>query len=247
MSKTLTLIPSRLSASRLPGKPLLEINGIPIILHVVNKAISTKIGRVIVATEDIEIFNVIKKSGNEVVMTGSHHKTGTDRIYEVLEKMKIDETEYIINLQGDEPLINPDDIINLNNLVLKNNYEFSTMAIKFKRKEDIQNENVVKVVTEKKLEKNILVKANNFVRKIDPKNQNNFYHHIGIYQFNISTLEKFVKLPQSENEKKKKLEQMRALDNNININVALAKSHYKGVDTKEDFLAMKKIMEYNKS
>ena len=124
MSKTLILIPSRLSASRLPGKPLLEINGIPMILHVVNKALSTKIGRTIVATEDPEIFDVIKKSGNEVVMTGSHHKTGTDRIYEALTKLETQETEYIINLQGDEPLINSDDVINLNNLIIKNNCEF---------------------------------------------------------------------------------------------------------------------------
>lgn len=246
MSKTLILIPSRLSATRLPGKPLLEINGIPMILHVVNKALSTKIGRVIVATEDKEIFDVVKESGNEVLMTGSHHKTGTDRIYEALTKLKLNETEYIINLQGDEPLVNPEDIINLNHLVVKSNCELGTMASKLKKKEDIENQNIVKVTTEKELTKNNLIKANNFVRKIDITNQINFYHHIGIYQFKVSTLKQFVMLPQSINEKKNNLEQLRALDNEINIDVVLAGSNFKGVDTEEDYLDMKKIMEYNK-
>jgi len=246
MSKTLIIIPSRLSASRLPGKPLLKINGIPLILHVVNKAVSTEIGRVVVATEDSEIFDVIKKSGNEAVMTGPYHKTGTDRIYEAYKKLKLDKTKYIINLQGDEPLIDPNDIINLNNLIIKNNLDLGTMAIKFKKKIFIENENVVKVITNEGLKKNKISIANNFLRHVYSKNTKNLYQHMGIYQFKVSTLEKFVKLPQSVNEKKNKLEQLRALDNNININVALAETNSMGVDTKEDFLAIKKIMEYNK-
>ena len=120
------------------------------------------------------------------------------------------------------------------------------MASKLKKKEDIENQNIVKVTTEKELTKNNLIKANNFVRKIDITNQINFYHHIGIYQFKVSILKQFVMLPQSINEKKNNLEQLRALDNEININVVLAGSQFKGVDTKEDYLDMKKIMEYNK-
>ena len=201
MSKTVIIIPSRLSASRLPGKPLLKINNIPIILHVVNKAKSTKIGRVIVATENTEIFEIIKKSGNEVIMTGSHHKTGTDRIYEAYKKLELVETEYIINLQGDEPLINSNDVINLNSLIIKNNSELGTIASKLK-KDDENNKNIVKVLTDTGLKKNKLSRANNFLRQINNKNLTNVYHHIGIYQFKVSALEKFVKLSQSLNEKK---------------------------------------------
>ena len=243
MSKTVIIIPSRLSASRLPGKPLLKINNIPIILHVVNKAKSTKIGRVIVATENTEIFEIIKKSGNEVIMTGSHHKTGTDRIYEAYKKLELVETEYIINLQGDEPLINSNDVINLNNLIIKNNSELGTIASKLK-KDDENNKNIVKVLTDTGLKKNKLSRANNFLRQINNKNLINVYHHIGIYQFKVSALEKFVKLSQSLNEKKNKLEQLRAIENNIQISVMLGESQYSGVDTREDYLAIKKIMEY---
>ncbi len=246
MSKTVIIIPSRLSASRLPGKPLLKINNIPIILHVVNKAKSTKIGRVIVATENTEIFEIIKKSGNEVIMTGSHHKTGTDRIYEAYKKLELVETEYIINLQGDEPLINSNDVINLNNLIIKNNSELGTIASKLK-KDDENNKNIVKVLTDTGLKKNKLSRANNFLRQINNKNLINVYHHIGIYQFKVSALEKFVKLSQSLNEKKNKLEQLRAIENNIQISVMLGESQYSGVDTREDYLAIKKIMEYNKT
>ena len=246
MSKTVIIIPSRLSASRLPGKPLLKINNIPIILHVVNKAKSTKIGRVIVATENTEIFEIIKKSGNEVIMTGSHHKTGTDRIYEAYKKLELVETEYIINLQGDEPLINSNDVINLNSLIIKNNSELGTIASKLK-KDDENNKNIVKVLTDTGLKKNKLSRANNFLRQINNKNLTNVYHHIGIYQFKVSALEKFVKLSQSLNEKKNKLEQLRAIENNIQISVMLGESQYSGVDTREDYLAIKKIMEYNKT
>ena len=104
----------------------------------------------------------------------------------------------------------------------------------------------MKVITNEGLKKNKISIANNFLRHVYSKNTKNLYQHMGIYQFKVSTLEKFVKLPQSVNEKKNKLEQLRALDNNININVALAETNSMGVDTKEDFLAIKKIMEYNK-
>ena len=232
-----------MSASRLKDKPLLKINNLPIICHVVEKAKETDIGEVIVATEDKEIAVVVKKNGGKAILTGKHN-TGTDRIFEAFQKLKTKDVDYVLNLQGDEPMINPKDIINLNNLMIKNNSEIGTLASVIKDNTILNNENVVKVITKEKLEKNSFIKAINFSRKNLSKQNSNIYHHIGIYAYKISVLEKFINLNQTKNEIENHLEQLRALDNNITIMVALAKSSPIGVDTKEDFLAIKKIMEY---
>ena len=232
-----------MSASRLKGKPLLKINNLPIICHVVKKAKETNIGEVIVATEDKEIVAVVKKNGGKAILTGNHN-TGTDRIFEAFQKLKIKDVDYVLNLQGDEPMIDPKDIINLNNLMIKNNSEIGTLASVIKENTILNNENVVKVITKEKLEKNNFTKAINFSRKNLSKQNSNIYHHIGIYAYKVSVLEKFINLNQTKNEIENHLEQLRALDNNITIMVALAKSSPIGIDTKEDFLAIKKIMEY---
>jgi 3-deoxy-manno-octulosonate cytidylyltransferase (CMP-KDO synthetase) len=232
-----------MSASRLKGKPLLEINNLPIICHVVKKAKETGIGKVIVATEDKEIVTTVKKNGGEAILTGDH-KTGTDRIFEAFQKLKITDTEYVINLQGDEPMIDPNDIINLNNLMIKNNSDIGTLASEIKENSVLNNENIVKVITKEKLDNNNFTKALNFSRKDLSKQDSNIYHHIGIYAYKVSVLEKFINFNQTKNEVENRLEQLRALDNNITIMVALAKSSPIGIDTKEDYLAIKKIMEY---
>ena len=232
-----------MSASRLKGKPLLEINNLPIICHVVKKAKETGIGKVIVATEDEEIVTAVEKNDGKAIITGSH-KTGTDRIFEAFQKLKTADIEYVVNLQGDEPMIDPKDIINLNNLMIKNNSDVGTLASEIKESSVLSNENIVKVITKKKLENNNFVEAVNFSRK-NLSNQNfNIYHHIGIYAYKASVLEKFVNFNQTKNEIENRLEQLRALDNNIPIMVALAKSSPIGIDTKEDYIAIKKIMEY---
>jgi len=241
--KTLIIIPSRLSASRLPGKPLLKINGLSIISHVFNKALEANIGDVYVATEDQEIVDDIHLNGGKAILTKSNHKTGTDRIYEALKKIGKSNVELIMNLQGDEPLINIDDVKNLHHQMKKSNSELGTLAAKIQNKNVLEKQNIVKVVTGKSLDKFTFPKAINFYR-----HSNNFientYHHLGVYCYKLETLEKFISLEQSQNEIKNKLEQLRALDNNIKINVALAKTSSIGVDTKEDFVAIKKIMEY---
>ncbi len=240
--KTLTIIPSRLSASRLPGKPLLKINGISIISHVFKRAQEANIGEVIVATEDQEILDDILKNKGRAILTSKNHKTGTDRIYEALKKSEIKDIDLIMNLQGDEPAINIDDIKNLNNRMISNQSKMGTLASKLQNDKDLLNQNVVKVVTQKNLDDDHFSKAKNFLR--NTSKLDNIYHHIGIYCFSIETLEKFVKLKQSKNEIENRLEQLRAIDNNICINVALADFSPIGVDTKEDYLALKKIMEY---
>ena len=232
-----------MSASRLKGKPLLKINNLPIICHVVEKAKEADIGEVIVATEDKEIAVAVKKNGGEAILTRNHN-TGTDRIFEAFQKLKVKDVDYVLNLQGDEPMIDPKDIINLNNLMINNNSEIGTLASVIKENTILNNENVVKVITKEKLEKNNFTKATNFSRKNLSKQNSNIYHHIGIYAYKVSVLEKFINLNQTKNEIENHLEQLRALDNNITIMVALAKSSPIGVDTKEDFIAIKKIMEY---
>jgi len=233
-----------MAATRLPGKPLLKINNLSIISHVFKRAEEANIGKVVVATEDREILEDVLKNGGNGVLTQSDHKTGTDRIFEAYKKLDIKNVDYILNLQGDEPNINKDDIINLHNFMISHDAELGTLAAKIKDERMLNNKNVVKVIVENKLQVNNFPKALNFTRDNLSKNSKNIYHHIGIYSYKTSVLEKFVSLDQTSSEKKNKLEQLRALDNKLKINVALAKSSPIGVDTEEDYLAIKNIMEY---
>ena len=231
-----------MSATRLPGKPLLKINGLSIISHVSKKAEEANIGDVIVATEDQEIVDDVKSNGFNAILTSNQHKTGTDRVYEALKKSNIKDVDLVMNLQGDEPEIDIDDIKSLNDKMIKNISNLGTLAAKIKDKEKLKNENIVKVVTEQNLEEDNFSKAVYFSRKFEQID--NIYHHIGIYCYSKDCLEKFVQMDQSKNEIANRLEQLRALDNNIDIYVSLANSSPIGVDTKEDYLALKKIMEY---
>jgi 3-deoxy-manno-octulosonate cytidylyltransferase (CMP-KDO synthetase) len=241
--KTLIIIPSRLAATRLPGKPLLKINGLSIISHVFKKAEEAKIGDVLVATENQEIFDDVIKNGGQAVLTSNRHNTGTDRIYEALQKIKIPNIDLVMNLQGDEPLIDVDDIRNLNQQMINKNSKMGTLASKISDKKLYNNQSVVKVKTKEKLNNKNFPEVINFNRTTLNKDLNT-YHHVGIYCYEMGTLKDFVSYKQSPNEIKYKLEQLRALENKIKINVALAKSHSIGIDTKEDFVAIKKIMEY---
>ena len=231
-----------MSATRLPGKPLLKINGLSIISHVSKKAEEANIGEVIVAAEDQEIIDDVKKNGFNAILTSNKHKTGTDRIHEALKKLDIKDVDLIMNLQGDEPAIEIQDIVRLNNKMLQNPCNIGTLAAIIKENKNLKNENIVKVITENALEENNFPKGISFLRKSE--RIDNIYHHIGVYCYSKESLEKFVQLSQSKNEIENRLEQLRALDNNIDINISLAKSSPIGIDTEEDYLAIKKIMEY---
>jgi 3-deoxy-manno-octulosonate cytidylyltransferase (CMP-KDO synthetase) len=233
-----------MAATRLPGKPLLKINNLSIVSHVFKRAEEANIGEVVVATEDQEILDDVLKNGGRAILTSSDHKTGTDRIFEAYKKLDMNNVDYILNLQGDEPDINKDDIINLNNLMINHDAEVGTLAAKIQNDKMLNDKNVVKVIVEKKLENNNFPKVLNFTRKNLLINNQNIYQHIGIYSYKTSVLEKFVSLDQTSGEQENKLEQLRALDNKIKINVALAKSSPIGVDTEEDYIDIKKIMEY---
>ena len=234
-----------MSATRLPGKPLLKINGLSIVSHVSKKAEEANIGDVIVATEDQEIIDDVKTNGFNAILTSNKHKTGTDRIHEALKKSNIKDVDFIMNLQGDEPALDTQDLISLNDKMVKCRFNLGTLASKITNNTHLKNENVVKVITENNLEDDNFPKALSFLRKSEKIN--NIYHHIGVYCYSKDSLERFVQLSQTKNEIENRLEQFRALDNNININVSLAKSAPIGVDTKEDYLALKKIMEYKNS
>jgi 3-deoxy-manno-octulosonate cytidylyltransferase (CMP-KDO synthetase) len=244
MTRTLIIIPSRMAATRLPGKPLLKINNLSIISHVFKRGEEANVGEVVVATEDQEIVDDVLKNGGRAVLTNNKHKTGTDRVFEAYKKLKIKGIDYILNLQGDEPDINKDDIIKLNTFMANSQSNIGTLAAKIEDGLILNNKNIVKVITKNKLENNNFPEALNFFRNNLSKKNSNTYHHIGIYCYKVSALENFINLKQTQNEIDNKLEQLRALDNNLNINVALAKTSPVGVDTEEDYLAIKKIMEY---
>ena len=240
MSKSVIIIPSRLASTRLPNKPLIKINNKSLIMHVYDKAIKSNLGDVYVATCDKEIADELDKNGGKFIMTSLSHKSGTDRVYEACKKLNLQNIDFVINLQGDEPMINPEDLRNLNTISKNNNLGFSTLAFNIKNKYDYINNNIVKVLTRNEISFSSFAIANHFSRKII-NNVDNVYHHYGVYLYKYSVLEKYVNLKQSDNEKKESLEQLRALDNNISIHVILAKHYSVGIDTKQDIDNYKKF------
>ena len=243
MSKTLVLIPSRLQASRLPGKPLLKIKNKSIINHVYEKALEADVGEAYVVTGDKEIYNEVMQGGGKCILTSKKHNTGTDRIYEGYQKIKNNKNNYILNIQGDEPLVDTQDIKNLVNKVSHNNLEMGTLACEIVDKKLMHNFNTVKVETKSKLDKKNFSIALNFLRSLKDYENKFIYHHIGIYMYKIEILKKIVFLKQTISEIELRLEQMRALENNISIKVVLANKIPIGIDTIEDYKKVKKLME----
>ena len=159
-----------------------------------------------------------------------------------LNKLHRNDINFVMNIQGDEPSIDINDIKNLDNMMKTKNSMIGTLAAKISNDEIYKNKNIVKVKVKESFDTNLFPYADNFMRITEDKE--NIFHHLGIYSYKVEALNKFISLDQSKNELKNSLEQLRALDNNININVSLANSSPIGVDTKEDYLAIKKIMEY---
>ena len=239
MNKTAIIIPSHLAAKRLPNKPLLKIRNKSMILHVWERAKLSEVDDVFVATADQEILEEIKSNGGQAIMTRKDHTTGSDRIYEAIQNLSLDH-DIIINVQGDMPTINPDAINMLKNFMISNpNVSVATVASKIE-KEEIKDLNVVKAVTAQELKMDSFSQAKNFVRKIN--NEEFFYHHIGLYSYKKEVLEKFIRLDRTANEKERSLEQMRFLDNNIDIFVGYTKDSPLSVDTQEDLEKIRKMI-----
>jgi 3-deoxy-manno-octulosonate cytidylyltransferase (CMP-KDO synthetase) len=230
---TLVLIPSRLAATRLPGKPLKDIAGLPMIVQVLRRAQAAQIGRVAVATDTAEIAAAVTAHGGEAVMTGADHPSGSDRIFEALGKLDpTRQIETVINLQGDLPTIPPEDIRAAAALLDDASVDIGTLAAQIRKEEEHTTPSVVKLVGSKLGDHRL--RALYFTRATAPYGEGPRYHHIGLYAYRRSALERFVKLPPSVLETREKLEQLRALEAGMRIDAAIVTSVPLGVDTAED-------------
>lgn len=236
---TAIIIPARYGSTRLPGKPLIEVNNKPIIQWVYEKAkMSTLATKVIVATDDERIFQAVKAFGGEVEMTSPHHASGSDRIFEVLQKYP--EINIAVNVQGDEPLIEPSSIDKaIAALTSDSDAMMSTLAreISF---EDAKNPNLVKVVFDNF--KNALYFSRSAIPFLRNQGEAPFYGHIGLYAYKKEALEKMTSLEQSSLEKAESLEQLRALQNGIKIKVEIVSYAPIGIDTLEDVEAFRALV-----
>ena len=244
MNKTAIIIPSRLDAQRLPNKPLKLINNKEMILHVYDAAIKSNTGEVYVATPDEKIIDIVKNSGGNAIKTSSDHETGTDRVFEVFKKILKEEPKIIINLQGDMPNIEPQAISTLVSYMNKGKCDIGTLASDFNSRNEIDDPNAVKVAVKEKFSKNTFLNAYDFFRT-STNSTYNLYHHIGIYAFTNKALIRYVSLKRSKLELERKLEQLRALENKMSIHVGYIKSSPLSVDTEEDLIEVKNLMEKN--
>ncbi|EKS30766.1 3-deoxy-manno-octulosonate cytidylyltransferase [Afipia felis] len=238
---TLVLIPARMAASRLPGKPLLDIAGLPMIVHVLRRAQAARLGRVAVATDSAEIAAAVTAQGGEAVMTRADHPSGSDRIFEALDKLDGNGgINTIINVQGDLPTIAPGDIRAVLQPFSEPAVEISTLAAEIRIPEEHGNSNVVKVVGSP-LSHNTL-RALYFTRATAPYGEGPRYHHIGLYAYRRAALTRFVGMPPSPLEQREKLEQLRALEAGMRIDVRIVDSVPLGVDTPHDLDAARRTL-----
>ncbi len=241
MTDNVIIIPSRLEAKRLPNKPLKKINNKEMILHVYEVAKKANVGDVIVASPNKEIYDLISSVNGTCIITKPTHKTGTDRIFEVFDKILNKKPQLIINLQGDMPNLDPKEIIFLCNHLKKGLCDIATLAAPLKE-DEVNDRNVVKVFTKETMKKSSFTVAADFNRDITA-NRNDFaYHHIGIYGFTNNVLIKYVNLKRSKLELERDLEQMRALENRMNIHVGLVNSTPLSVDTEKDLKDIQELM-----
>jgi 3-deoxy-manno-octulosonate cytidylyltransferase (CMP-KDO synthetase) len=242
MKNSVIIIPTRLGAKRLPNKPLANINNIPMIVHVLNRAKESQVGQVYVATPDQEIASIIRRNGGQAIITKGEHHSGSDRVYEAYLNYIKDKADLIINLQGDMPNIKPTSIIKLVKLMQENNSDIGTLVSPLKNNSEINDSNIVKAQVEKDLKNDLFVEISDFFREKKDLDNKRIYHHIGIYAFTSNALTKYVKLPRSKLEIERKLEQMRAMENNMMIKTGMVEDDPLGVDTAEDLEKVKKEM-----
>lgn len=240
MKKIAIVIPARYGSSRLPAKPLLKVNNKPIIQYVYEAAKQSKLANeIIVATDDQRIYDAVEKFGGKCEMTSANHQCGSDRIAEVASRHDFD---YILNLQGDEPQITPEIIdLAIEALINDKNTDISTLVREIKDEEQINNPNCVKCVFDNN--HNALYFSRCPIPYARNKGEAPYYAHIGIYGYKKDSLIKMTQLPQSYLEKQESLEQLRALQNGMNIKVAITTLNPTGIDTIEDYEKFKKLIE----
>ena len=232
MPQTLVLIPARMASTRLPGKPLADIHGLPMIVHVVRRAQEAKIGEAVVATDSEAVATAVEKAGGRAIMTRADHASGSDRIHEALQALDPERrVEIVVNVQGDLPTIDPSEIRASLAPLKDAAVDISTLAAVIHDPAELTNPNVVKAhgrpVAPTRMHAITFTRAN-------AKGSGPHYHHIGLYAYRRAALERFVALPPSENEKRERLEQLRALDAGMRIDIAVVDTVPLGVDTPED-------------
>jgi 3-deoxy-manno-octulosonate cytidylyltransferase (CMP-KDO synthetase) len=233
----LGIIPARFASTRFPGKPLVQIGGKTMIQRVYEQAQKANLQKVLVATDDVRILTHVKEFGGNVVLTSESHESGTDRCFEAY-KQNNEDFEYIINIQGDEPFIQPEQINLLADLLQDNSVQLATLIKKIHTEEELHNTNLPKVVTDVRGQAILFSRQTiPFLRNVPPSDwltRHTFYKHIGIYGYRTDILEQITQLPIGTLEKCESLEQLRWLENGFKIMTAVTELENLGIDTPED-------------
>ena len=239
----IVLIPSRLAATRLPRKPLADINGRPMIVHCLERAVEADLGPVVVACADQEIFDAVAASGGTAVMTRAEHPSGSDRIFEALETIDADaKHDVVVNLQGDLPTIEPAAIRAALTALDAEGADIGTIAARISDEAERDNPNVVKVAAAID-GSHPIARALYFSRATVPAGDGDHFHHIGLYAYRRAALATFVKLPPGRLETRERLEQLRALEAGLRIDVSLVDTVPLGVDTRQDLERARKLLQ----
>lgn len=233
-SEPLILIPARMASTRLPGKPLADIHGEPMIVHVWRRARESNVGRVVVAAAESAIVDAVIRAGGEAVLTNPDHPSGSDRIFEAATKLDPDQRhDIVVNLQGDLPTLDPALVRAVADALAVSRADIATLATEIYDASERTNPNVVKAVIASAPGQR-QGPALYFTRATAPWGEGPLYHHIGIYAYRRKALDRFVKMPPSALEVREKLEQLRALEAGMTIAVRIVETLPLGVDTPED-------------
>jgi 3-deoxy-manno-octulosonate cytidylyltransferase (CMP-KDO synthetase) len=247
MTRTLIVIPARMSASRLPGKPMVDIAGAPMIVHVWRRAIEAQAGRVVVAADTDEIVEAVRAAGGEALLTRPDHASGSDRVFEAV--LRVDpeaRADLVVNLQGDLPTLEPHLVRACLAPLADAGPDIATIAAEIVEPDECTNPNVVKVVGTPLVEKRRL-RALYFTRATAPYGEGPLYHHIGIYAYRRAALKRFIGLKPSPLEGREKLEQLRALEAGMRIDVEIVDTVPLGVDTPADLERARGLLKGTKS
>ena len=243
---TIIIIPARMASTRLPGKPLADICGLPMIVQVWKRAVESNVGQVLVAAAEPEIANILKARGGDAMVTDPHLPSGSDRIAAAL-KLRDPERRFthVVNLQGDLPTIDPLAIQRCLAGLTNESVEISTIAARIIEEHDAANPNIVKAIAPLTDGREVAF-ARDFVRTVSEEHEPPYWHHLGVYAYRRAALEHFVGLPVSAREEERKLEQMRALDNGMKIAVVKVDTVPLGVDTPDDLEAARNLLRLRK-
>jgi 3-deoxy-manno-octulosonate cytidylyltransferase (CMP-KDO synthetase) len=237
----IVIIPARMAASRLPGKPLADIHGQPMIVHVAARAKAANIGAVLVATDEQGIADAVRAAGFDAVMTRADHPSGSDRVFEALTLVDPKGLhDIVVNVQGDLPTIEPETIRAALPPMEDSAVDLATLAVEITRDDEKTNPNVVKLVGSPIATDRL--RALYFTRATAPWGEGPLYHHVGLYAWRRDALARFVALPPSALEKRERLEQLRALENGMRIDAAVVSAVPLGVDAPEDLERARRIL-----